>query len=266
MPDDVKNLLRQTWYAKRGASSVCCHMDSHWFTALETWTRLTSCRCFFCFFFSNNFLREFPEIFTVKGSNPCGAPCAAPQPESRSDEPPCWVFLNLQISWAILIYIYIYIYYIIWCVYIYRLYVLFFNGLDMFQNPTCSNDDVGTFHRQKCWESAESHHLSLVKPSEADGYGIGYTIGIRMTIGYTSGYTWQFHLDPISLWQVSFFGYDDLWHEMDRQIEETPMPLECRLEYVGLAIQLWNSCDTFVSMNSGWLQNPSCQSVILQIV
>ena len=122
--------------------------------------------------------------------------------------------------------------------YIYRLYVLFFNGLDMFQNPTCSNDDVGTFHRQKCWESAESHHLSLVKPSEADGYGIGYTIGIRMTIGYTSGYTWQFHLDPISLWQVSFFGYDDLWHEMDRQIEETPMPLECRLEYVGLAIQL----------------------------
>ena len=34
-----------------------------------------------------------------------------------------------------------------------------------------------------------------------------------------------------SQWQVSFFGYDDLWHEMDRQIEETPMPLECRLEY-----------------------------------
>lgn len=28
--------------------------------------------------------------------------------------------------------------------------------------------------------------------------------------------------------EVSFWGYDDLWHEMDRQIEETPMPLECR--------------------------------------
>ncbi|CAJ1445680.1 unnamed protein product, partial [Effrenium voratum] len=27
---------------------------------------------------------------------------------------------------------------------------------------------------------------------------------------------------------VSLYGYDDLWHEMDRQIAETPMPLECR--------------------------------------
>ena len=77
------NVVRKTW---------CVRVMSHGFTLIHSFGNLNQVdelQVFFLFFLSNYFLREFPEIFTVKGSNPGGAPCAAPQPESRSDEPLC---------------------------------------------------------------------------------------------------------------------------------------------------------------------------------
>ena len=53
--------------------------------------------------------------------------------------------------------------------------MLFFNGLDMFQNPTSSNDEKLELFTDRNAGNLRVifHHLSLVKPSEADGYGIG---------------------------------------------------------------------------------------------
>eukprot|EP00439_Symbiodinium_sp_Y106_P085176 s1599_g27.t2 len=57
---------------------------------------------------------------------------------------------------------------------------------------------------------------------------------------------------------VSLYGYDELWHEMDRQIEETPMPLECRQ----LTSIICNDCQRSSSVEYHILGQkcPTCRS------